>query len=108
MFFSLLIAAPLALGPAFALPLAKRTVHGPVIPSEFRDPSFVAAIAGDFVAYASSSGGMNVPTAHTTTTGNFNTWALENVDALPVVGAWSTGNNVVAPDVVQLVSYHEI
>ena len=102
MLSALLIPALLGLVPSFAFPLAKRAVHGPVIATEFRDPSFVAAKAGDYVAYASSSGGMNVPTAHTTS--DFNTWALENVDALPVVGAWSSGSNVVAPDVVELVS----
>ena len=99
-----LLVGLLALGSAFAVPLAKRAVSGPVISSEFRDPSFVWANVGDAVAYASSGFGMNIPTAHTTTTTDFNVWELENVDALPVVGAWSTGNNIVAPDVIRLVS----
>ena len=93
---------------ASASPLAKRGISGPIITADFKDPSFVRSLESSgsaaWVAYASNSGGLNVPTAQGST--DFSTWSLRGADALPTVGAWSTGNNVLAPDVIQHVCLH--
>ena len=86
----------------FGTPLEKRGISGPVIKANFQDPSFVFAGAGtSTVAFSSNNGGRNVPVA--TKGANFNTWTLTSKDALPTVGEWSTGNNVVSPDAIQRV-----
>ena len=91
---------------ASASPLAKRGISGPVISADFKDPSIVKPLdvttPGSWIAYSSSSGGLNIPTAQGTA--DLKTWSLRGVDALPTVGAWSTGNNVLSPDVILLVS----
>ena len=88
---------------SLASPLEKRGINGPVIASNFPDPSWVLAEDSVVIAFGSHSGGFNVPTASSSTA--FKTWALRNADALPTVGAWSTGNNVVTPDVIRLVRF---
>ena len=77
----------------------KRSVNGPVIASNFPDPSFIQ-VGSQYFAFSTSGGGKNIPVA---TSSDFNSWSLTDGDALPVVGAWSNGANVWAPDVVQLV-----
>lgn len=85
-----------------ASPVTKRSISGPILNSvNFPDPSFVIS-GSTWYAYSTNSGGHNVPMA---TSPDFQTWTLKSgYDALPTVGAWSTGKDVWAPDVVQLVS----
>ena len=82
-------------------PIAKRSFTGPVFPDNFPDPSFIQdPTDNSWYAFSTTSAGQNVPTAHSP---DFNTWTIiDGYDALPTVGAWSTGANVWAPDVVQL------
>ena len=99
--FSKLLSA-LALIPfVSAVAINKRAITGPVITSNFADPSFVAGTDGIWYAFSSNSGGKHVPIADST---NFVTWKLLGKDALPAVGVWSTGTNVSAPDAIQRVS----
>ena len=81
-----------------ALPLYKRTITGPAITSYFPDPSIIT-VGGTYYAFGTSSS-FNVPTA---TSKGGSTWKLTGTDAMPTVGAWSNGQNIWAPDVVQLV-----
>lgn len=77
----------------------KRGISGPVIASNFPDPSFIE-VNGHFYAFSTNSGGKHVPVAQSS---DFAAWSLMNVDALPKVGAWSNGQNVWAPDVIRRV-----
>ena len=90
-----------------ASPLAKRDITGPLFSADFKDPSFVRSLQSSgsaaWIAFSSSSGGLNVPTAQGAS--GFGPWTLRGVDALPTVGAWSTGNNVLSPDVIHLVRH---
>ena len=60
---------------------------------------------GTWYAFSTNSGGKHVPVANSA---DFVTWTLTGQDALPTVGAWSTGTNVWAPDVIQRVSAHSL
>jgi arabinan endo-1,5-alpha-L-arabinosidase len=73
---------------------------GLAIASDFPDPA-VIPFNGGYYAFSTSSDGVYVPSAKTTSDDK---WAKNKLDALPVPGAWSTGNDYWAPDVVQLVS----
>ena len=84
-----------------AAAIDKRGITGPVITSNFPDPSFVKGLDGAWYAFSTNSGGKNVPVANSA---DFVTWTLTGQDALPTVGAWSTGTNVWAPDVIRRVS----
>ena len=82
------------------LPVTKWSISaGPAISSNFPDPSFVYS-GTIWYAYSTNSDGKHVPVAASP---DFVTWTVTGQDALPVVGDWSTGDQVWAPDVVQLV-----
>lgn len=88
------------LAPA-ALALNEREIsNGPVMPNNFPDPA-VISVGSSYIAYGTNDGTHNVPMANSN---NYESWTYANRDALPKVGAWSTGANVWAPDVIQLVS----
>lgn len=86
---------------SLAAPLSKRSIVGPVIQSNFPDPA-VIQVGSTYYAFATNSGGHHIPYA---TSSDFSSWAVAAGDALPSVGAWSNGNNVWAPDVIQVVRY---
>ncbi len=92
---------------ALAAPLTERdieerSISGVVIDSDFADPAWIQ-VGDSYWAFSTTSGGLHVPMA---TSSDFNTWTrVSGYDALPTVGAWSTGINVWAPDVVQLVRF---
>jgi len=84
-----------------AAPLAKRHISSaPVIDKNFPDPSYIEA-DGKYYAFSTESRGHHVPIAVSDDSLN---WKVENYDALPHVGEWSTGQAVWAPHVVRLVS----
>ncbi|KAK7902637.1 hypothetical protein LTR67_002283 [Exophiala xenobiotica] len=89
---------------ALAAPQHKRQSTGPVIGSNFQDPSIVQLDDGSWVAYAGVNGnpaGINVLVATST---DFSTWSIRNgYDALPVMPSFAASPpHVWAPDVVQL------
>jgi hypothetical protein len=93
---------------ALAAPPHKRQSTGPVIGSNFQDPSIVQLDDGSWVAYAGVNGnpaGINVLVATST---DFSTWSIRNgYDALPVMPSFAASPpHVWAPDVVQLVCSH--
>jgi beta-xylosidase len=51
-------------------------------------------------AFATNSDGKHIPYA---TSPDLVTWTVRERDALPKVGGWSNGQNVWAPDVLQIV-----
>jgi beta-xylosidase len=99
--FSLLCITAVSLTPAYARALGKRSINGPVISSNFPDPS-VTNVDGTWYAFSTNSDGKHIPTASST---DFVNWVVSSDDALPTIGAWSTGVNVWAPDVIQLVTF---
>ena len=101
MMFSTFLASSLFFLPlAFGATIEKRGITGPVITSNFPDPSFVKGLDGTWYAFSTNSGGLHIPVANSV---DFVTWNLTGQDALPTVGAWSTGKDVWAPDVIQRV-----
>lgn len=86
-----------------ALAQRQSSITGPVIASDFPDPAIILH-DGTYHAFSTSSGGMHVPTRKSAVDQN---WAVNNIDALPALGAWSTGEDIWAPDVVELVSNRE-
>lgn len=78
----------------------QKSIAGPVISTDFPDPAIIA-FDGNYYAFSTSSGGLNVPWAKSVVGDR---WTVNNLDALPEPGAWSTGHDIWAPDVVQLVS----
>ena len=89
---------------ALAAPQHKRQVSGPVIASNFQDPSVVES-GGTWYAYAGVNGnppGINVLVATST---DFSTWTVRSgYDALPKLPSWAASPpHVWAPDVTQLV-----
>ncbi|KAL8727811.1 MAG: hypothetical protein Q9166_005803 [cf. Caloplaca sp. 2 TL-2023] len=82
-------------------PLLKRTIsNGPVIPSNFADPSYIE-LNNIFYAFSTASNGHNIPIATSPTfTSN---WTLTPHDALPTLPPWTTGS-IWAPDIFQLSS----
>jgi len=84
---------------ASAAPVSKRSISsGPVITTNFPDPAYIQD--GDtYWAFATEGHGHHVPVASST---NFVDWTLRDYDALPSVGAWSTGQAVWAPHVIKL------
>lgn len=79
------------------------SIAGPVIAGDFPDPA-VIPYGGGYHAFSTSSGGMHVPSAKAVRDLE---WAVDHIDALPNPGAWSTGNDIWAPDVVQLVGFQD-
>ena len=84
--------------------MEKRDITGPVITSDFRDPSFVLGIHSNpnrtWYGFATSGNGKNIQLASGSRVQNL---VLMDEDALPTVGAWSTGASIEAPDVIQRV-----
>lgn len=90
---------------SLAIPLAKREVWGPVIESDFPDPSIIK-VGNTWYAFGTQSlydyKNIKVQVASSP---DFTTWTLhENHDALRTLGAWVDASNplVWAPDVVAL------
>jgi len=99
----------LALLPAsIAAPVkhSKRSVNGPVITTDFPDPSIIS-VDGTWYAFGTQSiydhTNIHIQVA---TSKDFNTWTLmQGTDALPNLPGWAANDgNVWAPDVNQLVS----
>lgn len=103
-FTSFIFLAGLAL--SLAAPANRRQASGPVIGTNFQDPSVVQLADGSYVAYAGVNGnpaGVNVLIA---TSPDFSSWTVrDGYDALPSLPAWAANPpHVWAPDVTQLVS----
>lgn len=85
------------------------TVLGPVVDLNFPDPTIIH-LDGISYAFATNNRGVGGEMIHVqmATSTNNETWTyLQGQDALPQVGAWSTGGRVWAPDVVQVVRIAE-
>ena len=82
-----------------AIPMSRRSIGGPVIESNFPDPSFIE-VDGTYYAFGTNNG-VTVPWATST---DFNTWTVQQGSALNGAGSWSNGVDVWAPDVVQIAS----
>jgi len=81
----------------FALP-ALATVIGPVIDTNFADPS-VLKVGNTLYAYSTNFNNMNTPWAKSTDGGH--TWSRGSSDALPDVGSWAmAGKGTWDPDVI--------
>ena len=104
MLSTVLLAALAVLGPTSAAPI-KRAVNGPVIDTDFPDPS-VIKVGDTWYAFGSQSvyDNKNIHIQIATST-DFATWTLsQGADALPNVPSWAIDDgNVWAPDVNQLV-----
>jgi hypothetical protein len=70
-----------------------------VTSSDFPDPALLY-VNGVTYAYSTNSGGKHIPVA--TSTDNTTFSVLPSEDALPTLAAWENGDNVWAPDVVQV------
>ena len=84
--------------------LARRSIAGPVITSNFPDPS-ILQVNDTWFAYSTNSGGVTIPFA---TSPDLASWTVSTADALPDPGSWATGADVWAPDVIQLVSFFHV
>ncbi|KIY65441.1 glycoside hydrolase family 43 protein [Cylindrobasidium torrendii FP15055 ss-10] len=85
--------------PTNATTINSREYSGRVINSNFADPTWIQ-VGDTYYAFSTTSGGRHTPMATST---DFVNWSIrDGYDALPTVGAWSTGANVWAPDVIQL------
>ena len=82
-----------------AFPLLKRSITGPVITSNFPDPSFIEV--GDTYYAFGTNNGVLVPWATST---DFSSWTVQSGSALSSAGSWSSGKDLWAPNVVQVVS----
>jgi hypothetical protein len=103
LFSTLIFLTCLAL--SLALPQQKRQGGGPVIGSNFQDPSVVQKSDGTYVAYSGVNGnpaGINVLIASSS---NFEGWTIhQGYDALPQLPSWAASPpHVWAPDVTVLV-----
>ena len=83
---------------ATSFPLTKRAIDGPVITSNFPDPSFIKA--GDTYYAFGTNNGVMTPWATST---DFDNWTVQQGSALSGAGSWSNGKDVWAPSVVQIV-----
>ncbi|CAF9922780.1 MAG: hypothetical protein GOMPHAMPRED_002671 [Gomphillus americanus] len=81
----------------WSIPLEPRTINGPVIASNFPDPAFIQE-GNTYYAFATTNGN-GIPYA---TSPDFNTWTVSNTPAMAETGSWSTGEDLWAPDVVQI------
>lgn len=68
----------------------------PVIDTDFPDPD-VLRVGGVYYAYATNTGGLNVPYA--TAASVRGPWRRQPTDALPALGAWAERGRTWAPDV---------
>lgn len=82
-----------------SLGMSHASITGPVISTDFPDPSIIQ-VNDTWYAFATSGAGLNVRVA---TSPDFVTWTVvEGYDAMPNPAPWA-GGNVWAPDVSQLV-----
>jgi len=101
----LLALLPLGLAAPVKHQHAKRSVNGPVISTDFPDPSIIK-VGGTWYAFGTQSiydyKNIHIQVASST---DFNTWSLMvNHDALPNLPGWAANDGEVwAPDVNQLV-----
>lgn len=71
----------------------------PALPASFADPSIIRGDDGIWYAFATNSGGVHVPMAHTRDP--LGKWTRLAQDAMPDLG-WTSGKDFWAPDVRQL------
>jgi beta-xylosidase len=83
---------------AWTAPLTKRSITGPVITSNFPDPSFIE-VNGVYYAFATTNGAQLVPNAQSN---DFVNWAVSGSSALTSAGSWSNGRDLWAPSVYQV------
>jgi hypothetical protein len=105
LYSTLVFLACLALALALPQPHERRQGGGPVIGSNFQDPSVVQKADGTYVAYSGVNGnpaGINVLIASSS---NFEGWTIhQGYDALPQLPSWAASPpHVWAPDVTMLV-----
>jgi hypothetical protein len=88
-----------------AIPQLPRQVTGPVIGSNFQDPSVVQLEGGSWVAYAGVNGNPENVHVLIATSSDFSSWTVRSgYDALPTLPSWAANPpRVWAPDVTQLV-----
>ena len=98
-----LVLASLVVRLAVALPHVGRQSSGPVISSNFQDPS-VIKVGNTWYAYSGPNGNPNV-NVQIATSSDFASWSVHGgVDVLPDPGPWAASPpHVWAPDVNQLV-----
>jgi hypothetical protein len=85
-------------------PIQPRSANGPVITTNFMDPS-VIQLKNGYYAFAGANGnpaGINVQVAYSP---DFSSWTVNSgYDALPVLGAWAANpGHVWSPDINELV-----
>src|SRR3569833_3130556 len=78
------------------LGVAAAAFANPVINQDFPDPS-VLNVSGTYYAYATNTGGKNMPCARST---DLNTWT-QLADAMPALPSWASGGLTWAPVVHQ-------
>ncbi|KAK7515195.1 glycosyl hydrolase [Phyllosticta citriasiana] len=85
-----------------AVPLEKRAPSGPVISSNFPDPSIVK-VGNTWYSFGTNLGDQTTPHIQIATSSDFKTWSLTGEDALPTLPAWVSFSKpaVWAPDVIQ-------
>lgn len=88
-----------------AVPQRSRQATGPVIGSNFQDPSVVQTGSGGWVAYAGVNGNPENVHVLIATSSDFSNWIVRSgYDALPILPSWAANPpRVWAPDVTQLV-----
>ena len=94
----LAITLPLLTGSLNWQPPAARAQVTPKlqIAQDFPDPD-VISVGGTWYAYATNTGGRNVPVA--TAPSPDGPWTVQSTDALPQLGGWASGGLTWAPDV---------
>ncbi|KAI1376599.1 glycoside hydrolase family 43 protein [Hypoxylon crocopeplum] len=94
------IALSSSLVAASVIPLypLRRSDEDPVFNQDFADPSILQDENGTWYAFGTASNGKQIQVATGGTL--YRQWSLlEDIDALPQPGAWTTGRNTWAPDV---------
>lgn len=88
-----------------AIPKPPRQATGPVIGSNFMDPSVVQLEGGRWVAYAGVNGNPENVHVLIATSSDFSSWTVRSgYDALPTLPSWAANPpRIWAPDVTQLV-----
>lgn len=98
---SILSVALLVAGRVSSSPLggfqSRATTINPVINANFPDPSILQDSDGTWYTFGTNSGGHNVQVAKATSVAG--PWTVLDLDLLPVVGSWSNGADVWAPDI---------
>ncbi|KAF2085715.1 glycoside hydrolase family 43 protein [Saccharata proteae CBS 121410] len=86
----------------YAAPLGKRSESGPVISSNFPDPSIIK-VGDTWYAFGTNVDDNAAPHVQIATSTDFNSWTLTGDDALPNVPGWVYGDEpaIWAPDVIQ-------